>query len=94
MKLHQNRLDRFSVIAKRLVDDHSAQLYKDQMTATREDVFNNHLHTLGKQLEHYATEFIRNCKVQNEQFKQDVWGTCNKYIDLFTKLNEPGKLPA
>lgn len=89
MKLHQNRLDRFSVIAKKLVDDHSAELHNDLMNAEKDTVFKDHLQTLGQQLEDYASEFLINCKVQNEQFRKDVWGTCSKYLDLFTRIHQP-----
>lgn len=92
MKLHQNRLDRFSVIAKQLVDNHATEFHNDLKKATQEEAFNNHLQTLGKQLEEYAGEFLNNCKVQNEQFRKEVWGTCNRYIDLFTRIHQPTQL--
>lgn len=91
MKLHQNKLDRFSVIAKKLVDDRSAELHKDIMHHSADEVYNNHLNTLGKQLDNYAQDFLNNCKIQNEQFRKEVWGTCNKYLDLFARINEPGE---
>lgn len=92
MKLHQNRVDRFSVIAKKLVDDHSEELFRDSTRLSDNyDVFNNHLETLGQQLEDYASDFLNNCKVQNEQLKNDIWNTCSKYLDLFAKRNQPGQ---
>ena len=92
MKLHQNRVDRFSVIAKQLVDEHSAELFRDSVRLSDNyDVFNNHLETLGKQLEDYASEFLSSTKVQNDQLKNDIWNTCSKYLDLFAKRNQPGQ---
>lgn len=92
MKLHQNRVDRFSVIAKKLVDDHSAELFRDSVRLSDNyDVFNNHLETLGQQLEDYAKDFLENYKSQSDQLKNDIWNTCSKYLDLFAKKNEPGQ---
>jgi|GEM_PF-1138219 len=92
MKLHQNRLDRFSVIAKKLVDEHSAELFSESRLSDSDDIYNNHFQNLGKQLEEYAREFINSCKVQNDQLKNDIWYTCNKYLDLFASINQPGQL--
>lgn len=92
MKLHQNRVDRFSVIAKKLVDDHSAELFRDSVRLSDNyDVFNNHLETLGQQLEDYAKDFLENYKSQSDQLKNDIWNTCSKYLDLFAKKNQPGQ---
>lgn len=92
MKLHQNRLDRFSVIAKKLVDEHSAELFSELRLSDSDDVYNSHLQNLGNQLEEYARDFLNNCKVQNDQLKHDIWYTCNKYLDLFASRNQPGQL--
>lgn len=91
MKLHKNRLDRFSVIAKKLVDDHAAELHRDIMTTGSDEVYNNHLDRLGKQLEDYARDFLKNSRIQTEQFRNDIWGTCSKYLDLFARLHQPGR---
>lgn len=92
MKMHQNRVDRFSVIAKQLVDNHSAELFRDSVRLSDNyDVYSNHLESLGQQLEDYAKEFLNSCKVQNEQLKNDIWNTCTKYLDLFAKKNMPGQ---
>ncbi len=92
MKLHQNRVDRFSVIAKKLVDEHSAELFKDNSTLTDSyEAYTSHLDRLGQQLEDYASDFLNSCKVQNEQLKNDIWNTCTKYLDLFAKRNQPGQ---
>lgn len=92
MKLHQNRVDRFSVIAKKLVDEHSAELFKDNTTLKDSyEAYRNHLDKLGQQLEDYASDFLNGCKVQNEQLKNDIWNTCTKYLDLFAKRNQPGQ---
>lgn len=92
MKLHQNRLDRFSVMAKKLVDNRSAELHQDLRKQEVEDAYDTHRQTLGKQLEDYAREFLENCKIQNEQFINDVWGTCKRYLDLFDRINQPDPL--
>lgn len=90
MKYYKNRVDRFSVIAKRLVDDHSAELFIDSRQQQNADnAYNDHLNTLGKQLEQYAKDFLESCKTQNEQLKADIWRICNKYLDLFIKRNDP-----
>ena len=92
MKLYQNRVDRFSVIAKKLVDDHSAELFRDSVRLSDNyEIFNNHLESLGQQLEDYAKDFLNGCKVQNDQLKNDIWNTCSKYLDLFAKKNQPGQ---
>lgn len=91
MKSHQNRLDRFTVIAKKLVDEHAAELHRDVKVSTHDSVYKSHLTALGKQLNDYALEFIKSCKVKNEHFINEVWGTCNKYLDLFAKYNEPSE---
>ena len=93
MKLHQNRIDRFSVIAKQLVDQHSEAFFKDcTKRADRFEVYNTHLNTLGEQLENKATEFLDACRIVNEELKNDIWTTCSKYLDLFTQWNSPGRL--
>ena len=92
MKLHQNRVDRFSVIAKKLVDEHSAELFKDSTRLMDNyDIYRNHLDKLGQQLEDYASDFLNSCKVRNDQLKNDIWNTCSKYLDLFAKRNQPGQ---
>jgi hypothetical protein len=92
MKLHQNRVDRFSVIAKKLVDEHSAELFKDSTRLMDNyDIYRNHLDKLGQQLEDYASDFLSSCQVQNDQLKNDIWNTCSKYLDLFAKRNQPGQ---
>lgn len=92
MKLHQNRLDRFSVIAKKLVDQHSAELFRDSTNLSDNfDIYRNHLDSLGQQLEDNASRFIQDCKTQSDQLKNDIWNACSRYLDLFAKRNQPGQ---
>jgi hypothetical protein len=93
MKNYQNQLDRFRDIAKRLVDDHSADLFRghvahEGMTQVN-DAYHNHLDTLGKQLDEQAQRFISTNTGLNENLKSDVWGVCKKYLEQFTKRNSP-----
>lgn len=95
MKNYQNQLDRFRDIAKRLVDEHSAELFNRGHMANEgrpqvvNDAFHNHLDTLGKQLDEQAQQFITTNRGLNDAVKTDIWGLCRKYLDQFTKRNEP-----
>ena len=95
MKSYQNQLDRFRDIAKRLVDDHSAELFTgSRMVADKNQVINdayfNHLDSLGKQLDEHAQKFIVNHRAGNDDLKSEIWNTCRKYLDQFVKRNQPG----
>lgn len=93
--IHQNRLDRFSAIAKQLVDSHSEAYFKEckeQKSTDQYDAFNEHFDTLGEQLESKANEFLKECKAVSDDLKQDIWSSCSKYLDLFTNWNNPSKL--
>lgn len=93
MKRHQNRLDRFSVIAKQLVDEHSEQYFNECKRET--DPFgryNDHVETLGEQLERKASEFLQAHKTGCEELKNDIWSACTKYLDLFIEWNQPGRI--
>lgn len=92
MKHYQNQLDRFSSIAKRLVDDHSAELYTHYQLGSYQvvnDVYHNHLDVLGRQLNEQAEHFIGSSSQGSDELKTDIWETCRKYIDQFMKRNEP-----
>ncbi len=89
MKLYQNRLDRFSVIAKRLVDQHSAAYFAECSEQEPDHVFKNHFEKLGQQLELYASEFIKNSRQHSDIIKKEIWSLCNKYLDQFTTRNQP-----
>lgn len=89
MKLYQNRIDRFTVIAKRLVDQHSAAFFTECSEHEPKDVFKTHFEKLGQQLELYASEFIKNSRHQNDIFCKEVWSQCSKYLDQFTARNQP-----
>lgn len=96
MKSYQNQLDRFRDIAKRLVDDHSAELFTGSRTVAdgRRQVVNeayfNHLDVLGKQLDEHAQKFIGGARTGSEDLKSEIWNTCKKYLDQFVKRNQPG----
>jgi BMFP domain-containing protein YqiC len=94
MKNYQNQLDRFRDIAKKLVDDHSTELFtRTHVTSNGthnvlNDAYYNHLDVLGRQLDEQAQQFI-SARKNNEHLKSDIWNTCKKYLDLFVKRNEP-----
>ena len=93
MKNYQNQLDRFGNIAKKLVDEHSADLFNRARMVSehnvRNDAFHNHLDMLGKQLDEHAQNFIVSTKKESEDLKSDIWSMCKKYLEQFIKRNEP-----
>jgi hypothetical protein len=95
MKGTQNQLERFRSIAKRLVDEHSAEVFiRSAMGAEREnsltdDVYYSHLDILGKELNEQAQHFIGCYKTVGEDVKSEIWNTCRKYIDQFIRRNQP-----
>ena len=95
MKNYQNQLDRFSDIAKKLVDNHSADMFNVGRAATSgpgdpQAAYSNHLDNLGKELDQHAQQFLTSGqKVSDENLKTDIWGICRKYLDQFVKRNQP-----
>jgi hypothetical protein len=95
MKGTQNQLERFRSIAKRLVDEHSAEVFiRSAMGAEREnsltdDVYYSHLDILGKELNEQAQHFIGTYKAVGEDVKSEIWNTCKRYIDQFVRRNQP-----
>lgn len=95
MKNYRNQLDRFCDIAKRLVDEHSAELFTGTHLATDSrqnllsDAYYTHLDVLGKQLDEQAQLFITTNRTGDEGLRSDVWSTCKKYIEQFAKRNQP-----
>ncbi len=95
MKNYQNKLDRFRDIAKRLVDEHSAEyfsncrVYDDLGVEQGADAYKAHLDNLGKQLDEQAEHFITSAKAGAEAIKQEVIGLCRKYRDQFIQRNQP-----
>lgn len=95
MKNYRNRLDRFRDIAKKLVDDHSAELFTGTQLSTdgrrniMHDAYHMHLDVLGKQLDEQARQFIGTVHTSSESLSSDVWNTCRKYLEQFVKRNEP-----
>ncbi len=96
MKNYQNQLERFRVIAKKLVDEHSAELFSSYRLSTNmgvdgiaDEAYRSHLDTLSQQLTEHAQQFITSARANTEIIKTEVFGLCNKYIDLFAKRNEP-----
>lgn len=91
MKNYQNQLDRFRAIAKRLVDDHCAELFSSYRLSTdnmSDDVYHSHLDVLGKQLDEHAQQFITTNNPGNESFRSEVWNTCKKYLEQFVSRSE------
>ncbi len=94
MKSYQNQLDRFCSIAKRLVDDHSAEYYTRCQLGSYSivnDVYYNHLDGLSKQLNERAEQFITTHRAGSDDLKTEIWNTCRKYIDQFVQRNQPRK---
>ncbi len=94
MKNYQNQLDKFGNIAKRLVDQHSADFFQrcravHEEHLVKNEAFYNHLDSLGKQLDEQAQNFIVSAKRGDEDLKSDIWNMCKKYLDLFIKRNQP-----
>lgn len=92
MKGTQNQLERFRSIAKRLVDEHSAEVFvRGACSSERgtDDVYYNHLDVLGKELNEQAEQFIGTYKAVGEDVKAEIWNTCRKYIEQFAKRNHP-----
>ncbi len=95
MRSTQNKLDRFRTIAKRLVDEHSAEVFTRTTISSEgrqnvlDDVYFNHLDVLGKELNEQAEQFITSVKTVNEEVKSEIWNTCKRYIDQFIKRNQP-----
>lgn len=95
MKNYQNQLDRFSDIAKKLVDNHSADMFNlNRATSGAPDgnpyvAYTSHLDSLGKELDEHAQQFAQ--KVSDDKLKTDIWGMCKKYLDQFVKRNQPSE---
>ena len=96
MKSYQNQVERFRAIAKKLVDDHSAELFSTYRLSTdvgvdniADDAYHSHLDTLGRQLTEQANQFIATAKANTEVIKTEVHGVCSKYLDIFAKRNQP-----
>ena len=88
----RNRIERFRTIAKRLVDRHSAELftvYSIQADSDVYDAYNDHLDSLGRELDREAKDFITSYKTQSELMRNEIWRTCTRYLDLFVKRNQP-----
>lgn len=94
MKSYRNQLDRFCDIAKRLVDEHSAELFTRTHLSTEgtqnvmNDAYFMHLDVLGKQLDEQAQMFITSYN-SGEGLRSDVWSTCKKYLEQFVRRNQP-----
>lgn len=94
MRGAQNQVERFRNIAKKLVDDHSAELFvREGMRPGREsvidDAYYNHLDVLGRELNEQAQQFIGNFRTVNDEVKTQIWDTCKRYIEQFAKRNQP-----
>ena len=95
MRSSQNQLDRFRTIAKKLVDEHSAEVFTRTAISSEgrqtglDDVYYRHLDVLGKQLNEQAEQFITSFKAVNDEVKSEIWNTCRRYMDQFIKRNQP-----
>jgi hypothetical protein len=94
MRGEQNQVERFRTIAKRLVDDHSAECFTKSAISSGngqtvvDDVYYNHLDELGRELNEQAEQFLTSFKGVKEDVKSEIWNTCKKYIDLFIRRNQ------
>jgi hypothetical protein len=93
MRGEQNQVERFRTIAKRLVDDHSAECFTKSTISSGnghviDDVYYNHLDVLGRELNDQAEQFLSSFKEVKEDVKSEIWNTCKKYIDLFMRRNQ------
>lgn len=92
MKGTQNQLERFQSIAKKLVDEHSAEVFTGSHLCSEtgtDNVYYSHLDVLGRELNEQAERFISMYKEVNEDVKSAIWDTCRKYIDQFVRRNQP-----
>ncbi len=95
MKGTQNQIERFRAIAKRLVDEHSAEVFVRSAITSEgkhnltDEVFYNHLDVLGRELNEQAEQFIGTFKGVSEEVKIEIWNTCRKYLDQFMERNQP-----
>ncbi len=92
MKGVQNQVERFRSIAKRLVDEHSAEVFVWSALCSEKgtsDVYYSHLDDLNKELKEQAEQFIRNFKSVDDNVKSEIWSTCRKYIEQFARRNQP-----
>jgi len=92
MKGTQNQLERFRNIAKRLVDEHSAEVFVRSALSSEhgtDDVYYSHLDVLGKELNEQAEQFIGTFRAVNDEVKTQIWDTCRKYMDQFVRRNQP-----
>ncbi|HRO42291.1 MAG TPA: hypothetical protein PL009_05620 [Flavipsychrobacter sp.] len=92
MRGTQNQLERFRSIAKKLVDEHSAEVFVRSAFSSEngtDDVYFRHLDVLDKELNEQAEQFIGTYKAVNDEVKTEIWDTCRKYIDQFVKRNQP-----
>lgn len=90
MSNYQNQLDRFRTIAKKLVDDHCAELFtSSKHVEAKKDTYSLHLDTLGKQLDEQAQQFISSSQAGNESLRSEIWNVCKKYLEQFVRRSEP-----
>ncbi len=98
MKAYQNQLERFRMIAKKLVDEQSADYFHQRHLMAGHpdknslDSFYSHLDALGKQLDEQAQHFIRRYSSARElggQLKSEIWETCRQYLEQFVQRNQP-----
>lgn len=95
MRGERNQLDRFQSIAKKLVDDHSAEFFTRSCICQNGDhmvvheAYHSHLDSLGKELNEQAQSFITSVKTINDSIKQEIWDVCKRYVEQFAKRNQP-----
>jgi len=95
MKGAQNQLERFRNIAKKLVDDHSAELFVRSAISAGgresviDDAYYNHLDVLNRELKEQAQQFIGTYRTVNDEVKGEIWDVCKRYMEQFVKRNQP-----
>ncbi len=90
---YQNQLERFRTIAKKLVDQHSAELNKvcgfEVEPQTVDDIYQDHFNNLGRELDTEAKSFLETYNIKQDSIVGEIWNTCNKYLQHFAQRNQP-----
>ena len=95
MRSERNQLERFQTIAKRLVDDHSAEFFTRSAICSNGDhlvvneAYHAHLDSLDKELNEEASSFLSSIKTVNDNVKKEIWNVCRRYVEQFVRRNQP-----
>jgi hypothetical protein len=95
MSSTRNQLERFRTIAKRIVDEHCAEVYTTTSVPPEEssnstETYYSHLDVLGKELDEQANQFLGSYKSVSEGLRSEIWNVCRNYVENFVRRNQPG----